>query len=139
MITSEEIVTGYNVVWIVSALLVSAYFGITATSKIKNKQFGYALWIMCGVILVSLGTVIHRIFWTLWGWANTHSPQIAEHLISSAVYIGLFSSLLVAVGYAMHLAPITRKFFHKYWWLMVIVSVLIQFWIGVSFHRFFLS
>ena len=138
MITTEELVTGYNTVWILSATAVAVYFTILSVRRIRAKNFQYATKVIMGVTLVAYGTVLSRAFWATIGWLhNIGNTEIVEHLIEGAVSIGIASAVLVAGGYSLHITPVFKPNFPRAWWLIIIGFLSAGFFGGVFMHRLY--
>jgi len=135
---ASQVVTGYNVAWIVSAAAVAFVFTSLSIRRFREGKRDYATDLIFGVALVSYGSIIHRIFWLVYGWlqeSGRHND--AEWLVAGAVPVGLTSTILVTTGYAYHFSPIAKRWFHRRFMLAIFLAMDAVFFGSAFIHHYF--
>jgi len=119
-LTTDQIMAGANLAWILAALTAGVYFLLGAGRRLRRRRFDDTTRIMVGVALVCFGSVVHRAYWAFWRWFRTiGSHETAALFPDAAAGLGSVTVAVICLGYALHLYPMTRRLFGRLWFAAV--------------------
>lgn len=103
-VSIEATIFGQNLLWTVASLSV----GFLYLRMLRTAQ-GESRWLMTGIVLVSMGTGLHRGYYTLWRWLRENDFGTVQQAQLDYAWLLIFPITLALVGYAYHSRPVIER------------------------------
>lgn len=112
-----DIANGGNLAWAMWGFATTVYFTSVIWGRWGEQGFDRAAQLMTGVILVSLGSCVHRLYWFVGRIGFVEGDKTL--FLLAAKYADVMYPFVIGgitLGYALHMMPLLRRFLGGWWW-----------------------
>ena len=122
-LSNDQIVSGENLQWMAFSGLTAAFYFWRCAARLHSVDWNWkkavereAFILMAGILLVSAGSFVHRGYWALWRYYRAiGETEAAEWFVAGAAPLTGVCVVMICLGYAFHLYPVSKSLFGRAW------------------------